>query len=108
VERLSRSSKTRDDLGDLLTPAKPLIGIVLGTSVSNFAVLAGTVPVALAAFGSLPAYLRIAWQDFAEYSANGCCDGGMVQFVALFLTGAATLVDYSVRRLPRSVASVGA
>jgi hypothetical protein len=69
--------------------------------------LAGTVPVALAACGSFPAYLGIAWQDFVDYSTNGCCDGDMVQFVALFLAGTATLVDYSVRRFPRSVASVG-
>jgi hypothetical protein len=61
---------------------------------ANFAVLAGTVPVALAASGRIPAYLRIAWQDFVDYSANGRCSGDMVQFVARFLADAATLVDY--------------
>jgi hypothetical protein len=37
--------------------------------------LAGTVPVALAACKSFPAYLWIAWQDFVDNSANTCCDG---------------------------------
>jgi hypothetical protein len=69
--------------------------------------LAGTVPVALAACGSFPAYLLVAWQDFVDYSTNCCCDGEMVQFVALFLASTATPVDYSVRRFPRSVAFVG-
>jgi hypothetical protein len=72
-----------------------------------FAVLAGTVPVALVACGNFLAYLRVAWQEFALSSENGCCDGQVVQFVALFLAGTATLVDYAVRRFPRSVASVG-
>jgi hypothetical protein len=72
-----------------------------------FAVLAGKVPVALAACGGFPAYLRIAWQDFFDYSAKGCCDGEMVQFVALFLADTATLLDYPVKHFPRSVASVG-
>jgi hypothetical protein len=36
-------------------------------------------------------HLRIAWHDFVDYSANGCCDGEMVQFVALFLSDTATL-----------------
>jgi hypothetical protein len=73
----------------------------------DFAVLAGTVPVALASCGRFPAYLQIAWQDFVDYSANGCCDGEMVQFVALFLAGTAKLLDYPVKRFPHSVASVG-
>jgi hypothetical protein len=60
------------------------------------------VPVALAACGRFPAYLRIAWQDFVDDSVNGCCGGEMVQFVAPFLSGAATLVNYSVRCFPQT------
>jgi len=53
--------------------------------------LAGGVPVALAAGGSFSADLQIAWQDFVDYSANGCCDDEKVQFVAPFLAATATL-----------------
>jgi hypothetical protein len=69
--------------------------------------LAGTVPVALAACGGFPAYLRLAWQDFVEYLTKDCCDGQMAQFVALFLAETATPVDNPVKRFPRSVAPVG-
>jgi hypothetical protein len=58
--------------------------------------LAGTVPVALSACGGFSAYLRIGWQDFVDFSANSCCDGEMVQFVAPYLAGNATLIDYRV------------
>jgi hypothetical protein len=64
------------------------------------------VPVALAAGGGFSAYLRIAWPYFVDNSANGCCDGEIVQFVALFLADAATLLDYPVKHFPCSVASV--
>jgi hypothetical protein len=42
-----------------------------------------------------------------DYSANGCCDVEMVQFVAPFLASTATPINHSVGRYPRSVASKG-
>jgi hypothetical protein len=65
------------------------------------------VPVALAVCGSFPAYYGSFRNILFDFSANSCCDGEMVQFVAPYLAGTATLIDYPVRRFPRSVASVG-
>src|SRR5271165_3948103 len=70
-----------------------------GSGQLRFAVLVGTVPVAHAACGSFLTHLRTAWQDLVDYSANGCCDGEMVQFVALFLAGTATPVGYPHKTL---------
>jgi hypothetical protein len=78
-----------------------------GLYTQYFAVLAGKVAVALEVCRSFLAYLRIAWEGIVDYLANACCDGEMVQFVALFLAATATLVDYPVRRFPRPVAFVG-
>ena len=64
-------------------------------------------PVALAVCGSFPAYYGSFRNILFDFSANSCCDGEMVQFVAPYLAGTATLIDYPVRRFPRSVASVG-
>jgi len=63
--------------------------------------------VALAASGGFPAYLRITWEDFVDCSANGCCAGEMVQFVAPFLASTATPIRLSREALSSSVAFVG-
>ena len=74
---------------------------------SRFAVLAGLGPCCACGRWKISGLFPIAWRDFVDYSANGCCGGEKVQFIALFFAGSATLVDYFVGRFPRSVASLG-